>query len=162
MSDQLKNHIEAHTEEFEVYPFDVEQGWGELAKSLEKKKTRRPLRVVYSVAASIALLIGFVIVFRAFSPTGMPVELQEAQFYYQDMIDAKMILVKDKVEDPELLKDLEELDKAFAELKMDLKEDVDNQEVVTAMIDNYRLKLKILERILEDIEDNSHEENIDL
>jgi hypothetical protein len=90
------------------------------------------------------------------------VELQEAQFYYEEIIDAKLIRVKNQVDDPALLQDIEELDKAFQELKKDLKEDVDNHEVVLAMIDNYRLKLKILERILEDIEESEYEEDISL
>lgn len=158
MSDQLKKHIESHSEDFELYPFDVDAGWNELQRSLDKREKRSSHRWIYSIAASIALIIAFVVSYRAVTPGSVPSEVREAQFYYEEMIDAKMVLVRDKVEDPALLQDLEELDQAFAELRDDLKEDVDNQEVVTAMIDNYRLKLKILERILEDIEDEKSDE----
>ena len=56
-----------------------------------------------------------------------------------------------------LIEDFTEMDKAFLELKEDLKDDVDNEEVVEAMINNYRLKLKILERIMIEIEEKDNE-----
>jgi hypothetical protein len=44
--------------------------------------------------------------------------------------------------------ELTELDHIYRELKEDLKDNADNEEVVVAMIQNYRLKLEILEEIL--------------
>lgn len=44
--------------------------------------------------------------------------------------------------------DLAELEQVFEELKNDLRDEGDNQEVVEAMIQNYRLKLQILEEML--------------
>lgn len=44
--------------------------------------------------------------------------------------------------------EFDELDKVFNELKADLNDNAANQEVVEAMIQNYRLKLQILEEIL--------------
>ena len=51
---------------------------------------------------------------------------------------------------------------AFMELSQDLIDEAQNEEVVRAMIDNYRLKLKILERILEDLDKEANEEAINL
>jgi hypothetical protein len=44
--------------------------------------------------------------------------------------------------------EFEELDQVFDELKADLRDDAANEEVVEAMIQNYRIKLEILEEIL--------------
>ena len=44
--------------------------------------------------------------------------------------------------------DLVELEGVFEDLKKDLKDDSDNQEVIEAMIQNYRIKLEILEEML--------------
>lgn len=44
--------------------------------------------------------------------------------------------------------EFEELDEVFADLKADLNDDAANQEVVEAMIQNYRIKVQILEEIL--------------
>lgn len=44
--------------------------------------------------------------------------------------------------------EFEELDEVFEELKSDLKDNAANEEVIEAMIQNYRIKLQILEEIL--------------
>ena len=62
------------------------------------------------------------------------------------------MLVKSQVKDPRVIEDLEAMDKAFAELKGDLEDNVDNEEVVAAMMENYQLKLRILEEILSELE----------
>ncbi len=161
MSDKLKQYVQRNQEDFELYPFDVAHGWSEIAPKIKQKTKTVPLRIWYSIAASVLILLAGWVGFRSTSGTGdtFPAELQEAQFYYQDMIDAKINLVRNQVSDPQLLQDIEALDVAFTELSEDLRDDVHNEEVITAMIDNYRLKLKILERILEDLEDKSNEEN---
>ena len=52
------------------------------------------------------------------------------------------------------------MDRAFAELKQDLKDNADNAEVIAAMMNHYRLKLQILEKMLNEIqEENESEEN---
>ena len=62
--------------------------------------------------------------------------------------------------------DLVELDEVFEELKNDLKDDSDNEEVIEAMIQNYRLKLQILNEMLEQLnkankdEENSNEHDV--
>jgi hypothetical protein len=52
---------------------------------------------------------------------------------------------------PELKKDmsreLNELDSVYQSLKNDLKDNISNAEIVEAMIQNYRLKLNLLEQI---------------
>ena len=46
------------------------------------------------------------------------------------------------------------MDSDYSSLKKDLKDNADNQEVIDAMIDYYRLKLKMLEQILEELKNN--------
>ncbi len=160
MSDQLKQHIDSNPSDFELFPFDEEAGWQEIAARVEMKPRSRFFRPWMYVAASI-LLVGLFGVSalkqdRQLSP--FAAEMAEAQHYYQQMVDAKITMVKELVDDQELFRDLEALDVAFEELENDLKDDVDNEEVVAAMIDNYRLKLRILEKILEELDENAHDE----
>ena len=56
--------------------------------------------------------------------------------------------------------EFEELDQVFNELKADLNDDAANEEVVEAMIQNYRIKLQILEDILSQLK-NTDEQNIE-
>ena len=80
-------------------------------------------------------------------------ELMEAEYYYSSMIEQRRAeFIQLSGNDAPLRKEinieLSELDKIYRELKEDLKDNADNEEVVAAMIQNYRLKLEILEEIL--------------
>ena len=78
----------------------------------------------------------------------------EAQNFYDAKIaiqEAKISKFENKL-DEEIFEDIEALDAAFLDLKNDLKDNVDNEEVITAMIKNYKIKLKALERIMNQIE----------
>ena len=93
-------------------------------------------------------------------------ELQEAEMYYANLVDEKILEIEPLLENqPELgnaLKnDLAELDRIYAELRNDLKDNIANDEVVEAMIQNYRLKLEILEDFLAHLQENTNEEKND-
>ena len=83
-------------------------------------------------------------------------EFAEAEQYYTSEINSKraeFFLLT--AESPELQKDitndLTDLDAIFLELKADLKDNAANEEVIESMIQNYMLKLEILEDMLEQI-----------
>lgn len=80
-------------------------------------------------------------------------ELIEAEAWYTAQINQR----KDEVfrltaNYPDIQREIDlelvEMDKVFDELKDDLKDNADNEEVIEAMIQNYRLKLDILEEML--------------
>jgi len=80
-------------------------------------------------------------------------ELMEAEYYYTSMIENRKeefirLTGNNAPLRKEITIELKELDKVYRELKEDLKDNADNEEVVVAMIQNYRLKLEILEEIL--------------
>jgi hypothetical protein len=95
---------------------------------------------------------------------GMVQELLEAEYYYTAQIDEKKEVFYCLTADNKGLRDdvnmeLIELDQVFKDLKEDLKDNADNEEVVFAMIQNYRLKLEILEEISRQLQ--SAQENND-
>ena len=84
---------------------------------------------------------------------GMYEDLMEAAFYYTSQIEQRkqefyQLTGNDAPLREEINIELDDLDKIFRELKEDLKDNADNEEVVVAMIQNYRLKLEILEEIV--------------
>lgn len=92
--------------------------------------------------------------------------LMEAEVYYTSEINnRKDELFRRANNDPMLRNDINneliELDKVYQELKDDLKDNADNEEVIEAMIQNYRLKLEILEEILYQLESDDEENNDD-
>ena len=92
-------------------------------------------------------------------------ELVEAEFYYTAQInDRKNELFMLAGDTQGLQKDinaeLEDLDANYQELKEDLKDNAYNQEVVEAMIQNFMLKLEILEDILNQIKSSQEKNDI--
>lgn len=152
MSDKLKKHIENQPEGFDIYPFDESAGWNSLARQLKRKNRRFQW---LSIAASVVLIAGMLVLMKVYKSNELtiPHEISEAQNFYQDQIDAKLIAVSNHPDVEFVMEDLQALDEIFNELKNDLKDNAQNEEVVTAMIETYRMKLQILERILENIEE---------
>ena len=159
MSDNLKKYVEKNPTDFDIYSFDHDSGWRELSERIGTKSLHRPNRWLTVAAASVIFLMGMasVLVYQNSQRASVASELFETESYYRQMVDSKLSSLKGKVDVSFLIEDFTEMDKAFLELKEDLKDDVDNEEVVEAMINNYRLKLKILERIMIEIEEKDNE-----
>jgi hypothetical protein len=94
----------------------------------------------------------------------MAKELIEAEAYYSAQINMK----KDEVfrlaaANPEIRHEVDnelvDLDRVFNELKDDLKDHAANEEVIEAMIQNYRLKLEILEDMLQALKQSNESPN---
>ena len=93
-------------------------------------------------------------------------ELVEAEFYYTSQIAETREAVFYLTSNNHSLRndintELLDLDKVFQELKNDLNDNADNEEVIVAMIQNYRLKLEILKDILHQLESTENKNNDD-
>jgi len=80
-------------------------------------------------------------------------ELKEVEDYYNNEVDRKMKEITKLANynseiQQHLETDLAELDSVYFELKNDLNDNIDNEEVVAAMVQNYKVKLQVLEEIL--------------
>ena len=94
-------------------------------------------------------------------------KLNEASYYYTSQIGETKAAVFHLIgNDPELKQDINselvDLDKVLKELKEDLKDNVNSEEVVEAMIQNYRLKLTILNDILKQLESSNKKQKNEL
>jgi len=88
----------------------------------------------------------------------------EAELYYSSEINYKQKeLFQLTGNSPALQKEvdfeMENLDNLFRQLKEDLNDNADNNEVIEAMIQNYRIKLEILEDILYQIKSENSKHN---
>lgn len=156
MLDNLKDHIDNTREDFEIYPFDSEKEWGGVSKKLAPVQKKDPWKLT-GIAACFALILGCTIFFM--NPASQSNdEIAELERYYNGEINQRITLVKSQIKDDRILEDLNTMDRAFAELKADLKDNVDNQEVISAMMENYQLKLRILEEIIKELEKENSEE----
>jgi hypothetical protein len=91
-------------------------------------------------------------------------ELKEAEIYYTSQIEfMKTEAIRLSENDPTVREiiDMEmvDLDQVFQELKNDLQDNTDNEEVIEAMIQNYRIKLEVLEEILRQLKQSQEPVN---
>jgi len=165
MSDRFEDFIREHSAEFDLHEPDLAL-WNKIEKQIAPKRTLN-WRFYVSRAAVVIFIFGASILvqqlwvkkgsgtFSTKKETAKIIipELQEAELYYSGLITEKLEEVKPLLnENPSLEKelkaDLGELDSIYSGLKNDLKDNIANDEVIEAMIQNYRLRISILEDML--------------
>lgn len=170
MEDRLEKFVMEHRDEFDVLePTDAL--WQGIEKKMKKGKTRSIRFYASRVAAVAAIFVVSFMVQKFFFNQGniykeIP-ELAEAENYYSGLINAKLEEVKPMLNEfpdieEELEYDLSELDSVYESLQEDLKDNVANQEVIEAMIENYRLRIDILEEMMHFLErqnENNYKRN---
>ena len=157
MKDDLKKYVDQHRSDFELFNVESDTIWQSVEGNLDREGPQGGLLTFlapyYKIAAVLIVGMGVLLYWFQSQNQVMPSnqaaqlnsissELGETADYYQVMINEKMefIQANSNLIDPLVLEDLDVLDQAFGELKDDLAENVDNEEVVNAMIKNYRIK----------------------
>lgn len=104
--------------------------------------------------------------FRKNSEMNSPIvkELIEAEAYYTSQINIrKEEVFRLTASNPDVRHEIDDemidLDRVYTELKEDLQDNADNEEVIEAMIQNYRLKLDILEEMLLRLKQSNESQN---
>jgi len=162
MSDNFKKFVEEHRQEFESHKEDYQSLWQGIEAKLPARKRGIQRNFFWKAAVVILLAVsGFLALKVSSQQAKLPVELTEAATHYAPLIAERMEILQ--VHTPEVgsqvLADLDVLDQAFNELREDLADDANNEEVVEAMIENYRIKLEVLEQILDEIHNKEDEQN---
>lgn len=149
--------------------------WKRILGNLRRDKNLLVMRVSKWAAVFIILITSLLFI----SPGGrsillssgrsdnMPVELRETEIYYSNRIDnlikeAEPILTEYPGLNQDLMSEIGSLDILYLEIKKDLKDNVSNDEVIEALILNYKARIKILEEMLDIIsQDDMSNENKD-
>jgi hypothetical protein len=174
--DRLEQFITENRDQFDLYD-PGERVWNGIERRVQKKHRHPDWKAIIWRAAAILVIFAASFLLQEYLHrnellTGrkdkkirdveIP-ELQEAEIYYTNMVDEKIEEIEPLLKNqPELNKglknDLAELDSIYAELQKDLIDNIANDEVVEAMIQNYRLKLQILEDLLGFLQETSKNE----
>ena len=147
--------------------------WAQIDKTINRTAERRHILRVWFLrsAAAIALLIigatagVFMMGKRADTLVEKQLEqlapnFQKTEKYYNQQVQAKLTqLASYENTDPSVLSDLKQIDMVQEELKAELENAPTStrEEIVRRVIDNYKIKIGILERVLEQIGDSSKE-----
>jgi len=166
--DSLERFIQDNRKQFDTAEPDIAI-WSKIAKELPKEETKViNFRRILSIAASVIVLLGMgVLIGLQLAPTSsdnlatIAPEFQEVEQFYNNKVNyqlAKLAKYQEEVSDPLIQQDLEELDQWMDQLHKELLEVPKNQkeEIINAIIKNYKTKLTILERVLEHAQE--HEE----
>jgi len=80
---------------------------------------------------------------------GISAELYETELYYTGAIEEKMeILTSSSTFDKEILNDIREIDKSFNEVRKELIRNPNDDRLISAVIETYRIKLDLLDEVL--------------
>ena len=176
MKDKLEQFVNEHKEEF-----DLLEPRADLWKGIDLPERRRFITAGLLWKAAIVIMIfGASLLANSYlkkdherrsmaaaekTINEIP-ELAEANKYYSGLIQAKLNEVHSELKSyPEINlnvnRDLSELDSIYNSLKNDLKDNISNPEIIEAMIQNYRLKLELLEQVLADLRSENQKNNPD-
>lgn len=163
--DKLEDYIRKNREDMDRY-IPTTGIWKKINKMLKKEKSM--IRPWLSVAAMIVVILGTAIVlfkpvYRWAAPgsqknndeklTQIDPQLKEIEKYYNNLgnslyKEATPMLMNNPEINTELNNDLSHIDSICVDLKKDLKDNISNHDVVEALIQNYRIKIHILEDML--------------
>jgi hypothetical protein len=187
--DNLENFIRNNRDDFDTIEPSSDL-WNGIAgkinieqETITLRKVKRihmtQLNWVTKIAAAVLIFIGSYY-FHDFRSNSKQIALQnteesnpqlyntlmEAEYYYTAQIGkekeklyhltAGNSIVREEIQD-----ELKELDIEFRELKEDLKDNADNEDIITAMIQNYRLKLRILQDMMLQLQQDKKVKNTD-
>lgn len=174
--DEFEKYIKQNKSKFDVHKADITKMWKVIGSELDKPKTKIvPLwkTPIFKIAASVMLVIG-ILTFLNFSigtstsstNNFASTELHEIDMYYQKMVQAHVKLVQKNTSlstsnKEEFLDFMDELDEEYEILKLDLGDNIDNELVLEAIINNYKKRIELIENLLEQINDSKNETNDD-
>ena len=159
MKDRLEEFVQKHREEIDFRTPDPKL-WAAIERELPGKQKRLiPWRNI-AVAAGFLMILGLVgtWAYRQGMQQGsiqslaeVSEELGEIERHYEGEIKEKLGRLTAIHKDEEVSKDLKEMEAFLEELKADLSQTPKHERevVIQAMIENYRSRVELLERILD-------------
>ena len=165
MKDALEKYIVEHKEEFNQNKLDEHDKlklWSQISNALpDQTKKTIPLwkSPMFRVAASIIVFVGCAFTFfmiNQSSPNQQVVnqELYDIDNHYKLIVNNQIELIKNNPnfsngDKEDFLSLIDDLDKEYNNLKQELKEDINNQKIIEAIINNYRKKIELMQNLLQ-------------
>ncbi|WP_298515263.1 hypothetical protein [uncultured Kordia sp.] len=164
MKDELKEYIQAHKNQFDDHSIeeaDKLKLWAKISEELPETPTKViPLwkKASFRVAAAVVLLVACLFAYYTTNEVEGEYDMVSDEFrqidrHYKSLVENQIQLVKNnahltKEEQADFLSYIDELDQEYIKLKKELKQGVNNQIIIEAIINNYRKKIQIMEDLL--------------
>lgn len=170
--DKLEDHIRKNREELDVYT-PSSGVWLKISK--RTGKGHFPFFKWVSIAAMVIVILGtsLVIIRHTYLNADKKLtmnnidainensQLKESEIYYNNLLnslytEATPLLTANPEVQKELSYDISHIDSLCLEIKKDLKDNIANKEVIEALIQNYRIKIRLLEDIVMILKENEN------
>lgn len=170
MGDQLEKFIIENREAFDdVNPND--KVWNSIDQKLNKRQTIWP--TIWKVAAVLFMVSTiYLMIDRNENSTSdeliLSEEFNQAEDYYITLISQRKQAIKEQLtpeQEEQFLMEIDQLDSMYLELKKTYQTNASNDRVMDAMISNLQLRLDILNKqleILQNIKTQSNENDISI
>jgi uncharacterized membrane-anchored protein YhcB (DUF1043 family) len=168
--DRLEEFIVVHRKDFDDAIPSLKV-WAEIDSHLDKVKPmrRRKAWMYTRIAAAVVFLliaggvIGNFITADKNQPVALSPELQEMEAFYSQQFQKKYAQLTSLYQDETIENDLSQVDVFLEELKQELATAPKGSEerIIENLIQSYQLKIQILDRVLERIQNDQTEEKIE-
>ena len=168
--DNFEKHIRENTSQFDEHKADKAKLWKNIVKELKAEEPKViPLwkSPWIKVAASILLILGVTAVIglsgigqnNNMETNYVSKELLDIDMHYKNLVSYQVELVQNhpKLSDEdktEFLSFMEELEEEYAVLKLEMQKNLDNEQVLEAIIGNYKKRIELIENLLTQINDS--------
>lgn len=159
--DWLEVYVEDHRAEWDQHKAP-ERIWNGIEHKLDKKKKKSRL-ITLTVWKMASIFLGVLVcgawmgkIYFSSTTTGLDpayaTEMRMVEDHYSKEVGLKLDEARThNLIDKDVAADLGQLDKVYMELKSEMlrKKDINNEELMREMINNYRIRLSLLETLLE-------------
>jgi len=166
--DNFEKHIRENAAQFDTQKADRAKLWANISAELQKPEPKViPLwkRPVLRIAASVILLMG-IAGFIGLSLYGgntnetqyVSEELLEIDMHYKGLVSYQVQLVQNNsdlsdTDKAEFLSFMDELDVEYETLREEMRNNLDNERVLEAIVANYKKRIELIENLLRQIND---------
>lgn len=170
--DNLEKYIRDNKKEFDQHRADKEKLWANISERLDKTSEPIPLwrSGVFKIAAAVILFVGLSLLTlivvnggTAEAAEGYATEeLLEIDRHYQGLVFQQVKLLKDhprlsEEDKEEFLSFMDELDEEYEQLKVEMRDNLDNERVLEAIVNNYKKRIELIEKLLQQINSSKNE-----
>lgn len=171
--DNFEKHIQDNKILFDEHKANHSKLWANIDARLRPPKPRVvPLwnSHILQIAASILILLGIsgifgISVFNKASNENKYAsqELQDIDMHYKGLVSYQVQLIQKNIQlsetdKAEFLFFIDELDKEYEVLRLEMHNNLDNQLVLEAIVSNYRKRIELIENLLRQLNESKHKD----
>jgi len=167
--DNFEKHIRDNAPEFDTHKADRSKMWAKISQELEIEEPKViPLwrSAKLRVAATLLIMLGIASFIALQLGSGSSVETQYASkelldidMHYKGLVSYQVQLVENnpnlsEEDKTEFLSFMDELDNEYEQLRIEMRNNLDNERVLEAIVSNYKQRIELIENLLKQINDS--------